>query len=155
MGTDLLDSTNATTTAVSTAATTLEQSRSFLDNAQRQLSEIGKQVFGQNRSFGNKSNQVTTTPLTACSGVSENHNIENLSEQHAAAAVSCIPIEVKKEIKENISPEHTINEETLVSLQKMFVGGGAAASNLSEEPAESEKEETITAVDAETSTTTT
>lgn len=39
----------------------------------------------------------------------------------------CIPTDVKQEIKENISPEHTINEETLHTIQKLYGGGNTLA----------------------------
>lgn len=101
-------------------------------HASQQLSK----VFRQNLSFGN---EATTTPTAATtanthsgitagasgntndalSGGSDGSVISNITlptEQHD---IALIPTEVKQEIKENISPEHTINEETLQSLQKL------------------------------------
>lgn len=108
-------------------------------HASQQLSK----VFRQNLSFGNEAVTTTTTttaaaaaasttitysgittdvtgiandPLSGCSDGCGIGSITLPTEQHD---IALIPTEVKQEIKENISPEHTINEETLQSLQKL------------------------------------
>ncbi|XP_017464973.1 PREDICTED: serine-rich adhesin for platelets isoform X2 [Rhagoletis zephyria] len=92
-------------------------------HASQQLSK----VFRQNLSFGNEAATTTNTlaGITSVSGVTtggflsggvDGNGTLPPTEQHD---VTLIPTEVKQEIKENISPEHTINEETLHSLQKL------------------------------------
>ncbi|XP_030377351.1 mucin-5AC [Scaptodrosophila lebanonensis] len=99
---------------------------SFLDTASRQLRDFGKQVFRQNLSFnqsgdaGNNGAAVlepiaTSTSVTTGTITSISSEAANTNELNAAH----IPMNLKRELKENISPEHTINEETLHTLQKL------------------------------------
>ncbi|XP_060666418.1 mucin-2 isoform X1 [Drosophila nasuta] len=98
---------------------------SFLDTASRQLRDFGKQVFRQNLSFNNSgdgmmalmtgSSQLeanNASGTTVMSPVAESATPPECNAMH-------MPLSLKRELKENISPEHTINEETLHTLQKL------------------------------------
>ncbi|TDG45951.1 hypothetical protein AWZ03_007671 [Drosophila navojoa] len=98
---------------------------SFLDTASRQLRDLRKQVFRPNLSFniGNDSassagqldvnaSAAATTMSPILSSVGESPSPPERNAVH-------MPLSLKRELKENISPEHTINEETLHSLQKL------------------------------------
>uniref|UniRef100_A0A1I8NDN1 Leucine Rich repeat protein n=1 Tax=Musca domestica TaxID=7370 RepID=A0A1I8NDN1_MUSDO len=158
LGTDMFIAANsnnadlANTVATTAAAVVTEQSRSFLDAASKQF-----RVFRQNLSFGNESvTTASTTTITSSTVNNPNSGEAEMmtgmlhSNSGAAAgvvggitsscciapsssAVECnvdtLPTDVKQEIKENISPEHTINEETLRTIQKM--AGNATPSTAS------------------------
>lgn len=89
-----------------------------MDTASRQLRDFGKQVFRQNLSFNNSGDVVGgASPLDSSlalnmSPVAESPTSPELSAMH-------MPLSLKRELKENISPEHTINEETLHTLRKL------------------------------------
>ncbi|XP_070139490.1 pneumococcal serine-rich repeat protein isoform X1 [Drosophila kikkawai] len=104
-------------------------SSSFLDTASRQLRDFSKQVFRQNISFNNSSGgggdasvsgggssaaqlEGTTTTATSSSSSTESASSPECNAAHMLPSL-------KRQLKENISPEHTINEETLHSLQKL------------------------------------
>ncbi|XP_073824621.1 uncharacterized protein isoform X2 [Musca autumnalis] len=141
----------ASTVATTAAAVVTEQSRSFLDAASKQFRDFSKQVFRQNLSFGNESvTTASTTTITSStvnnpnSGEAEMTGMLQCSTGAAAGGVGCVtsscfigpsssaseynveslPTDVKHEIKENISPDHTINEETLLTLHKMQANTG-------------------------------
>lgn len=64
----------------------------------------------------------------AVGGVGVSGNVMDIPRSFATTSSSTIecnvdslPTDVKQEIKENISPEHTINEETLHKIQKLHV----------------------------------
>ncbi|XP_075151623.1 uncharacterized protein LOC142225680 isoform X2 [Haematobia irritans] len=77
---------------------------------------------------------IGAVELSDLSGVTSNSTVDNSSSNVASVTfsttvqttssiecnVATLPTDVKQEIKENISPEHTINEETLHSLQKLY-----------------------------------
>ncbi|KAH8248839.1 hypothetical protein KR032_003547 [Drosophila birchii] len=101
-------------------------SSSFLDTASRQLRDFSKQVFRQNISFNNSSSGDPTVSgggtLAAqlegsTTATSSSSSTESASSPECNAAH--MPPSLKRQLKENISPEHTINEETLHSLQKL------------------------------------
>ncbi|KAH8282584.1 hypothetical protein KR054_008552 [Drosophila jambulina] len=104
-------------------------STSFLDSASRQLRDFSKQVFRQNISFNNSSSGSGGDPTVSGSGsltaqlegsttaTSSSSSTESASSPECNAAH--MPPSLKRQLKENISPEHTINEETLHSLQKL------------------------------------
>uniref|UniRef100_A0A1A9WM43 Uncharacterized protein n=1 Tax=Glossina brevipalpis TaxID=37001 RepID=A0A1A9WM43_9MUSC len=140
LSTDILNATSSGNVevmniAVTTATTVVaEQSRSFLDAASKQFRDFSKQVFRQNLSFGNEA--IITTPLTttvttasvistvgcSASGVLGS-SVSATTCLGCPGSIECdaglIPTDVKQEIKENISPEHTVNEETIHSFQKL------------------------------------
>ncbi|XP_034128470.1 serine-rich adhesin for platelets isoform X2 [Drosophila guanche] len=108
-------------------------SSSFLDAASRQLRDFSKQVFRQNISFNNSSdcaassvttavqldgNGATGTTTTTATTTSSSSSTESASPPECNAA-HMLPPSLKRQLKENISPEHTINEETLHTLQKL------------------------------------
>ncbi|KRJ97467.1 uncharacterized protein LOC6527061 isoform X3 [Drosophila yakuba] len=93
---------------------------SFLDTASRQLRDFSKQVFRQNLSFNNSGEQAASSaaPQSELStGTSASSSTESPSPPECNTAY--IPLSLKRQLKENISPEHTINEETLHTLQKL------------------------------------
>ncbi|XP_055847331.1 serine-rich adhesin for platelets isoform X2 [Episyrphus balteatus] len=100
------------TTAV---VASVETPRSFFDAASKQLRDFSKQVFRQNIAFGNEATNI-------------NQEQQQLLQQQQHDC-DIIPSDMKLEIKENISPEHTINEEQLQSLQK--IGGSPGSSSTS------------------------
>lgn len=134
------------TVATTTSAIATEQSRSFFDTASRQFRDFSKQVFRQNLSFGNEAVTTTSTSTTMMTTAAvqnletaTNENIAEIDDYYGCGCISkkseclcgnnalnteydanCIPTEVKQEIKENISPEHTINEEALHTMQKFL-----------------------------------
>ncbi|XP_070065327.1 pneumococcal serine-rich repeat protein isoform X3 [Drosophila virilis] len=131
-------SNNATTTAAATAAggagslvtgasglETGAGSSSFLDTASRQLRDFGKQVFRQNLSFNNSGDgmgaaaQLDVNPSAVAMATSP--ILSNVAESPSPPECNAVhmPLSLKRELKENISPEHTINEETLHTLQKL------------------------------------
>ncbi|XP_030556581.1 mucin-5AC isoform X1 [Drosophila novamexicana] len=133
-------SNNATTTAataaggagstgsLATGASGLETgagSSSFLDTASRQLRDFGKQVFRQNLSFNNSGDgmgaaaQLDVNPSAVAMATSP--ILSNVAESPSPPECNAVhmPLSLKRELKENISPEHTINEETLHTLQKL------------------------------------
>jgi len=90
---------------------------SFLDTASRQLRDFGKQVFRQNLSFNSGdvvggASPLDSSPAMTMSPVAESPTSPELNAMH-------MPLSLKRELKENISPEHTINEETLHTLRKL------------------------------------
>ncbi|XP_034668632.1 serine-rich adhesin for platelets isoform X2 [Drosophila subobscura] len=108
-------------------------SSSFLDTASRQLRDFSKQVFRQNISFNNSGdgaassgsaavqldgNGATGTTTTTTTTTSSSSSTESASPPECNAA-HMLPPSLKRQLKENISPEHTINEETLHTLQKL------------------------------------
>ncbi|XP_023032542.1 serine-rich adhesin for platelets isoform X2 [Drosophila willistoni] len=109
-------------------------STSFLESASRHVRDFGKQVFRQNLSFNNScdlaaaANSNTdgnTLSSVAPGGTTSSSSLSSTSaEMPTSPALSqeCntvhMPSSLKRELKENISPEHTINEETLHTLQK-------------------------------------
>ncbi|KAM7353513.1 uncharacterized protein ACRADG_005545 isoform 1-T5 [Cochliomyia hominivorax] len=141
-------------TAVTTAAAVVtEQSRSFFDFS---LRDFGKQVFRQNLSFGNEPVNAASSSSMTTMTTSSTHNVQPTASESAGVLsleksaefcdcigtttgclcgsttnneynADCIPTEVKQEIKENISPEHTINEETLHTMQKLYTNSSSAA----------------------------
>lgn len=135
----------ANTVATTATAVVTEQSRSFFDAASKQFRDLSKQVFRQNLSFGNEpaatastsNNTIMTTVAALNVQPSASENVGRAADYCKCGAVGaclcdsteynadCLPTEVKQEIKENISPEHTINEETLHSMQKIY--GSSAA----------------------------
>lgn len=100
------------TSTASTSTATMSTSSAL--NVQPTASEnvVGGRTAGE---FG-VCGCVGTTTGCLCSGSS------SLNTEYSA---DCIPTDVKQEIKENISPEHTINEETLHTMQKLC--GSSAA----------------------------
>ncbi|XP_017041324.1 serine-rich adhesin for platelets isoform X2 [Drosophila ficusphila] len=95
-------------------------SSSFLDTASRQLRDFGKQVFRQNISFNNSCEQAAsgaTAQHELSTGTSASSSTESPSPPECNTAH--MPLSLKRQLKENISPEHTINEETLHTLQKL------------------------------------
>ncbi|KAI8119367.1 Protein phosphatase 1 regulatory subunit 37 [Lucilia cuprina] len=147
----------ANTVATTAAAVVTEQSRSFFDAA-KQLRDFSKQVFRQNLSFGNEPVTTASTSSTTMTTASALNVQPTASESSGGILLGrageycgcdcvgtttgclcgtmlttecnadCIPTDVKQEIKENISPEHTINEETLHTMQKLY-GSSAALTN--------------------------
>ncbi|XP_054743883.1 serine-rich adhesin for platelets isoform X1 [Anastrepha obliqua] len=120
---------NNTTLAINNAAAFNMSDGALSDASSQQLlqkfvhaSQQLSKVFRQNLSFGNEV-ATTTNTFTSVFGATAGADGSGggcgalpSSEQHDA---TLIPTEVKQEIKENISPEHTINEETLQGLQKL------------------------------------
>ncbi|KAH8350712.1 hypothetical protein KR084_004730 [Drosophila pseudotakahashii] len=92
-------------------------SSSFLDTASRQLRDFSKQVFRQNISFNNSGEQAAAGQHELSTGTSASSSTESPSPPECNT--SHIPLSLKRQLKENISPEHTINEETLHTLQKL------------------------------------
>ncbi|XP_033236699.1 serine-rich adhesin for platelets isoform X2 [Drosophila pseudoobscura] len=102
-------------------------SSSFLDTASRQLRDFSKQVFRQNISFNNSGDgaassgpagvQLDGNGATGTTTTSSSSSTESASPPECNAAH--MPPSLKRQLKENISPEHTINEETLHTLQKL------------------------------------
>lgn len=99
---------------------------SFLDTATVKLRDFGKQVFRQNLSFNNSGDGINSPTAGAATAETQNqqqqqqHQLEiNTSGTSQTVCDSHMPLSLKRELKENISPEHTINEETLHSLQKL------------------------------------
>lgn len=96
---------------------------SFLDTATVKLRDFGKQVFRQNLSFNNSGDGInsTTAGATTADAQQQQQMDINMSETSQTVCDSPLhmPLSLKRELKENISPEHTINEETLHSLQKL------------------------------------
>ncbi|XP_070075766.1 uncharacterized protein [Drosophila takahashii] len=92
-------------------------SSSFLDTASRQLRDFSKQVFRQNISFNNSGEQAAAGQHELSTGTSASSSTESPSPPECNTAH--IPLSLKRQLKENISPEHTINEETLHTLQKL------------------------------------
>lgn len=90
-------------------------SSSFLDTASRQLRDFSKQVFRQNISFNNSSGEPTAA--AQLEATSSSSSTESASPPECNAVN--MPPSLKRQLKENISPEHTINEETLHTLQKL------------------------------------
>ncbi|KAH8305433.1 hypothetical protein KR018_005015 [Drosophila ironensis] len=96
---------------------------SFLDTASRQLRDFGKQVFRQNISFNNSGDPTAVSGGAASlegglsAATSSSSSTESPSPPECNAAH--MPPNLKRQLKENISPEHTINEETLHTLQKL------------------------------------
>ena len=145
----------ANTVATTAAAVVTEQSRSFFDAASKQFRDFSKQVFRQNLSFGNEAitTSSTSTALMATATVQNpeataNENIARIDDYYGCGCIAntsgclcgsnasnteydvdCIPTDVKQEIKENISPEHTINEETLHTMQKLYGASETAPFN--------------------------
>uniref|UniRef100_A0A034V9K0 Protein phosphatase 1 regulatory subunit 37 n=1 Tax=Bactrocera dorsalis TaxID=27457 RepID=A0A034V9K0_BACDO len=142
--TAMLPSTLNTTVAINNATAFNVSDCTLSDASSQQLlqkfvhaSQQLSKVFRQNLSFGNEATTTSTVATTTTntntgitggasgntndvlSGGSDGSGVGNITlttEQHD---IALIPTEVKQEIKENISPEHTINEETLQSLQKL------------------------------------
>ncbi|ALC38443.1 CG31635, partial [Drosophila busckii] len=123
----------AATTAAATATETVASGSSLLDTA-RQLRDFSKQVFRQNLSFNNSvggsgggggeglaSATVSTVQDGSATGAATVTSSSNLGESptHSECNAAHMPLSLKRELKENISPEHTINEETLHTLQKL------------------------------------
>ncbi|XP_065358025.1 serine-rich adhesin for platelets [Calliphora vicina] len=151
----------ANTVATTAAAVVTEQSRSFFDAA-KQFRDFSKQVFRQNLSFGNEPVTTASTSSTTMTTASALNVQPTASESSGGLLLGrtgefcgcgcvgtttgclcgstlttecnadCIPTEVKQEIKENISPEHTINEETLHTMQKLC--GSSAAMTMTATP---------------------
>ncbi|KAH8260805.1 hypothetical protein KR038_000678 [Drosophila bunnanda] len=101
-------------------------SSSFLDTASRQLRDFSKQVFRQNISFNNNSGGDPTASgggTLAAQLEGSTTATSSSSSTESASSPECnathMPLSLKRQLKENISPEHTINEETLHSLQKL------------------------------------
>uniref|UniRef100_A0A1A9URL9 Uncharacterized protein n=1 Tax=Glossina austeni TaxID=7395 RepID=A0A1A9URL9_GLOAU len=138
LSTDILNATSCgnvevvNTTVTTASSVVAEQSRSFLDAASKQFRDFSKQVFRQNLSFGNEA--ITTTLTTTVTTTSVNNigcsasgllssSISATTCTGCPGSIECdaglIPTDVKQEIKENISPEHTVNEETIHSFQKL------------------------------------
>lgn len=98
---------------------------SFLDTASRQLRDLRKQMFRPNLSFniGNDSvssaGQLEVNPSAVAMTISP--ILSNVAESPSSPERNAVhmPLCLKRELKENISPEHTINEETLHTLQKL------------------------------------
>ncbi|XP_037828832.1 serine-rich adhesin for platelets isoform X2 [Lucilia sericata] len=165
----------ANTVATTAAAVVTEQSRSFFDAA-KQLRDFSKQVFRQNLSFGNEPVTTASTSSTTMTTASALNVQPTASESNSGMLLGrageycgcgcvgtatgclcgtmlttecnadCIPTDVKQEIKENISPEHTINEETLHKMQKLYGSSAAittAAATINFEPNDDNNETTI------------
>lgn len=101
---------------------------SFLDTATVKLRDFGKQVFRQNLSFNNSGDGINSSAAGAATAAETQHQQQqqqqhqldiNTSGTSQTVCDSHMPLSLKRELKENISPEHTINEETLHSLQKL------------------------------------
>lgn len=102
---------------------------SFLDTATVKLRDFGKQVFRQNLSFNNSGDGIgnSSSAAGAAAEAQQQHQQQQLQQQQldintTGASFDSplhMPLSLKRELKENISPEHTINEETLHSLQKI------------------------------------
>ncbi|KAH8409880.1 hypothetical protein KR009_000299 [Drosophila setifemur] len=93
---------------------------SFLDTASRQLRDFSKQVFRQNISFNNSGDPSASggsAQLEGSTTTSSSSSTDSPSPPECLAAH--MPPNLKCQLKENISPEHTINEETLHTLQKL------------------------------------
>ncbi|XP_055904086.1 serine-rich adhesin for platelets isoform X2 [Eupeodes corollae] len=105
------------TTAV---VASVESPRSFFDAASKQLRDFSKQVFRQNIAFGNEATNVNQEQQ-------QQLQLQLTQQQMLQHDCDTIPSDMKLEIKENISPEHTINEEQLHSLQK--IGGSPGSSS--------------------------
>ncbi|KMY88559.1 mucin-19 isoform X3 [Drosophila simulans] len=115
-----LTGSNISNASQNTTSSTETGSSSFLDTASRQLRDFSKQVFRQNISFNNSGEQAAPSapPQSELStGTSASSSTESPSPPECNAAY--IPLSLKRQLKENISPEHTINEETLHTLQKL------------------------------------
>ncbi|KAH8263211.1 hypothetical protein KR044_005951 [Drosophila immigrans] len=115
----------AAATGGSGAAEAAAGGSSFLDNASRQLRDFGKQVFRQNLSFNSGDGMMSM--MSSGSSQLEANNASGTTVMspvaESATPPECnamhMPLSLKRELKENISPEHTINEETLHTLQKL------------------------------------
>ncbi|KQS70627.1 myb-like protein U isoform X2 [Drosophila erecta] len=115
-----LTGSNISNASQNTSSGTETGSSSFLDAASRQLRDFSKQVFRQNISFNNSGEQAASSapPQSELStGTSASSSTESPSPPECNTAY--IPLSLKRQLKENISPEHTINEETLHTLQKL------------------------------------
>ncbi|XP_017069795.2 LOW QUALITY PROTEIN: serine-rich adhesin for platelets [Drosophila eugracilis] len=115
-----LTGSNFSNASQNTTSTTETGSSSFLDTASRQLRDFSKQVFRQNISFNNSGEQAVSSAAAQhelSTGTSASSSTESPSPPECNTAH--MPLSLKRQLKENISPEHTINEETLHSLQKL------------------------------------
>ncbi|XP_043950309.2 mucin-19 isoform X2 [Drosophila biarmipes] len=115
-----LSGSNISNASQNTSSHTDTGSSSFLDTASRQLRDFSKQVFRQNISFNNSGEQAASGAAgqhELSTGTSASSSTESPSPPECNTAH--IPLSLKRQLKENISPEHTINEETLHTLQKL------------------------------------
>ncbi|XP_052837768.1 mucin-5AC isoform X1 [Drosophila gunungcola] len=115
-----LTGSNISNSSQNTSSHTDTGSSSFLDTASRQLRDFSKQVFRQNISFNNSGEQAASVAAAQhelSAGTSASSSTESPSPPECNAAH--MPLSLKRQLKENISPEHTINEETLHTLQKL------------------------------------
>ncbi|XP_037712269.1 flocculation protein FLO11 isoform X1 [Drosophila subpulchrella] len=115
-----LTGSNISNASQNTSSHTDTGSSSFLDTASRQLRDFSKQVFRQNISFNNSGEQAASGAVgqhELSTGTSASSSTESPSPPECNTAH--IPLSLKRQLKENISPEHTINEETLHTLQKL------------------------------------
>ncbi|XP_016987491.1 uncharacterized protein LOC108050348 isoform X2 [Drosophila rhopaloa] len=115
-----LTSSNISNASHNTSSNAETGSSSFLDTASKQLRDFSKQVFRQNISFNNSGEQAAVAAAAQhelSTGTSASSSTESPSPPECNAAH--MPLSLKRQLKENISPEHTINEETLHTLQKL------------------------------------
>nr|XP_017095634.2 mucin-5AC isoform X1 [Drosophila bipectinata] len=96
-------------------------SSSILETASRQLRDFSKQVFRQNISFNNSGDATSSGTVAPLEGISTATSSSSSTESPSPPECNAahMPSSLKRQLKENISPEHTINEETLHTLQKL------------------------------------
>ncbi|KPU73515.1 uncharacterized protein Dana_GF15445, isoform D [Drosophila ananassae] len=96
-------------------------SSSILETASRQLRDFSKQVFRQNISFNNSGDAASSGTVASLEGISTATSSSSSTESPSPPECNAahMPSSLKRQLKENISPEHTINEETLHTLQKL------------------------------------
>lgn len=128
----------ATTAATTAAAVVTEQSKSFLDTASKQLRDF-KQVFRQNLSFGNEAASSAAATMSTAASTSTMTTPASTASGNVTCAVDNLPTVLKLEIKENISPEHTINEETTRNILKLYDGSAKEDSSSTDSSAAAEE----------------